>query len=509
MARARTRTPSGSPGPLPDELERIAIEVFNEYPLAGLAVGIVRDGRLESFAGLGAADAAGRPVTPATVFRIGSITKTMTALAVMQLVEEGRVTLDDPVGEHLRSFRLEAPAGAPPITIRHVLTHTAGVGELRRWSDLLRPTIGLAGKVGAPERPLADLYRSGLRAELPAGRKWAYANHAFAALGQLVEDVAGEPYAELMRTRIFEPLGMQHTDVLRSERVRGELAVGFALKRGRLRPVKDAEILLPPAGSVFSSVKDMARYAAALLGGGANEHGRVVRAESLAAMLEPQAGLEVDGAGQGLAFFLDRIGEHRVAGHDGGWPGFVSSLFVAPADGVGVLAFTNTAVARSPHSAVERLLASLLDVEREQRPVAASPLLWGELAGTYKPLPGLNTNFRLLPATLGEVEVAVKAGKLVVRAPSPVRQLRHGVELHPADPGDPLAFELRVADVTAPVRFARGPGGRVDRVRAGSSRGGFVELHRRPRATSVELWGRAAFAAGALGAGTALVRRLR
>ena len=211
----------------------------------------------------------------------------------------------------------------------------------------------------------------------------------------------------------------------------------------------------------------MARYAAALAGGGANEHGRVVRAETLQAMLEPQVGLEVGGTGMGLAFFLDRIGPHRVAGHDGGWTGFVSSLLVAPDHGVGVVAFTNTTAALSPHDTTERLLARLLGVEPGDEPVPASPLLWAELAGVYKPLRGPNTNFRLLPLTLGEVEVAVRGGRLVVRAPSPHGLLRRGFELRPGDPDEPLAFELHVAGVRAPVRFERGADGGIDHVRAG------------------------------------------
>ena len=87
----------------------------------------------------------------------------------------------------------------------------------------------------------------------------------------------------------------------------------------------------------------------------------------------------------GLAFMLDRLGEHRVAGHDGGWPGFVSSLLVAPDAGVGVLAFTNTTAGFAPHTLAERALARLLDVpddaETERRAVPASPHLWPELAG--------------------------------------------------------------------------------------------------------------------------------
>ena len=497
-----------------DELgwvDELAIEIFNEHTLAGLAVGIVRDGELVHFAGVGLADAAtGRGVDADTVFRIGSISKTCTGIAVLQLAEEGLLGLDDPVNEHLRGFRIEHDDPAtPPVTIRHLLTHTAGLGELRRWSDLARPTIGLASKLDRPLPSLTDFYAPVLRAELEPGAKWAYANHGFAALGQLVEDVGGQPFAERLRTRIFDPLGMEHTDFLRTDRVRDRLAVGYALRRGRLKPVKDTEIVVAPAGSIFSTTTDMARYAAALASGGAP----LLRPETFEQMLTPQNGGDPHLPAMGLAFFLDRLGEHRVAGHDGGWPGFISALLVAPDAGLGVLAFTNTTAGLAPHSLAERALARLLDVpddaETERRAVPASPHLWPELAGIYKPLPGLGTNFRSWQLLGGEVEVGVQGGHLTARAPSPLKALRKGVRLHAADPDDALAFEVREGEVAIPVRFARGENGQIASVSTGSTRGGFLELHRRPRGTSLRLWGRVGAGAAALGAGTALFRRLR
>jgi CubicO group peptidase (beta-lactamase class C family) len=490
------------------DLRRAAVETFNERTLAGLAAGLVVDGELGWSVGLGFADAArGRAVEPTTVFRIGSISKTMTALAVLQLVEAGSVRLDDPAVAHLRSIRLDADEQP---TIRQLLTHTGGIGELRRWSDLLRPTIGLAAGLGQVP-PLARYYAPELRVEVRPGSKWAYANHGVAALGQLVEDVTGEPFAERLRTRVFEPLGMHGTDVLRSERVRDRLAVGYALRRGRLRAVKDREIVVAPAGSVFSSLEDMARYAAAIAGGGANAYGRVVDAETLEQMLRPQwPPGEVPA--MGLAFMLDRLDTRVVAGHDGGWPGFVSSLLVDPESGAGALAFTNTSVSFAPHDLAERMLRLALGLaEREERePVPESPHLWPELVGIYKPPRGLNTNFRLLPVTAGEVQVAVRKGRLTVSAPSPVPALRRGIALEAADADDPFVFLARVGGVEVPVRFGRGRSGAVDEVRAGSGRGGFVRLVRRPRLTSVGLWARAGAGAGAVGITAALAgRRVR
>ncbi len=493
-----------------DWVDELAIEIFNEHTLAGLAVGVVVDGALAHFGSVGLADAsAGRPPDADTVFRIGSISKTFTGIAVLQLADEGLLALDDPVNEHLRGFRVEHDdPSTPPVTIRHLLTHTAGLGELRRWSDLVRPTIGLASKLDRPLPSLTDFYAPVLRTELAPGAKWAYANHGFAALGQLVEDIGGEPFAERLRTRIFAPLGMEHTDFLRTGRVRDRLAVGYALRRGGLKPVRDTEIVVAPAGSIFSTTADMALYVAALLNGGAP----LLRPDTFEQMLTPQDGGDPRLPAMGLAFFLDRLGEHRVAGHDGGWPGFVSSLLVAPEAGIGVVAFTNTTAALAPHSLTERALARLLGVPEPpepKRPVPASPHLWPELVGLYKPSPGLGTNFRWWQLLGGEVEVGICGGRLTARSPSPLKVLRRGVRLNAVDHDDPLAFEIRHADVVVPVRFARGENGQVESVRTGSTRGGFLELHRRPRGTSLRLWGRVGAGAAALGAGAALVRRRR
>jgi CubicO group peptidase (beta-lactamase class C family) len=494
-----------------DWLETLAIEAFNEHTLAGLAVGVVsRNGDAGSprYVSLGRADAsAGRPVDQRTVFRIGSISKTMTAIAVMQLVEEGRLALDDPVAEHLRSSRVESPRGAPPVTVRHLLTHSAGIGEIRGWRDLTRPVIGLASKAGEPPPELADYYGAGVRAEVAPGTKWAYANHGFALLGLLVQDLRGAPFAEVMRARVFDPLGMEHTDFVRSERVRDRLAVGYGPRPGGvMKAVKDHEIAVAPAGSCYSCTEDMTRYAAALLAGGAP----LLRPETFALMLAPQD-VTGDGLpGMGLSFLLERIGDHRVAGHDGGWPGFISALQIAPDAGVGVVAFTNTNTEAAPHLLAERVLRRLLDAPEPADPVVAQdPHLWPELTGIYRPAPGLKTNLRVWPLIGGEAEVLVRKGHLTVRAQSPLPPLRKGVRLRAADPDDPLAFEARHGDVRLAVAFERDGGGRVTSLRAGSSLGSFVRLHRRPRATSVRLWGRAAGAA-TVGAGTiAAVRRVR
>jgi CubicO group peptidase (beta-lactamase class C family) len=489
--------PSGSDA----ELDELAVAEFNRRPLAGLALGVVRGGRLAHDRGLGFADVASRrPVTADTVFRIGSISKTFTAIAVLQLVEQGRLELDDPVNEHLRAFRIEHRASSPPITIRHLLTHTSGLGELRKLTDVARPVIGLGVDVGKPMPTLAELYAPVLRAELPPGLKWAYANHGFAALGQLVEDAVGRPFADHLRDAVFDPLGMRSTDFVRSERVRGELAVGYAFKGKRLKPVKDREIAIAPAGSVFSSVRDLALYAGALIGGGANEHGRVLERETLERMWAPQLEVAPGLPAMGLAFFLHPVGGRRVVGHDGGWPGFVSALLVAPDDGAAAIVFTNTSDGRPTVRLSEDVLRRLLDVPPPEPPkdVPQRPDLWPELTGLYKPARGLNTNFRTWELFGGEVEVVVRKGRLSIRALSPLPPLRKGLQLHPADPENPLRFVVSHAGVSVDVVFERDESGAVRSVAEGS-RFGFTRLHRVSPARSLRLWGKAA-AAGAVAA---------
>ena len=170
--------------------------VLNRHPAVGLAVGVVRDESLELFCGRGWAEsAARRPVTQDTVFRIGSITKPLTAIAVMQLCEQGLVDLDAPANDYLRPYRLvPARANFRPATVRHLLTHTAGIPEARHVRDLFHPEAGpfegrppiLSVPFGAPLPSLAEYYHGGLRVVVQPGTAFAYSNHGFATLGQII-----------------------------------------------------------------------------------------------------------------------------------------------------------------------------------------------------------------------------------------------------------------------------------------------------------------------------------
>lgn len=492
------------------EADALVIDAMNEHALPGLAVALVsRDGVLYS-RGFGLADAAdGREVTPDTVFRIGSISKTFTAIGLMQLWEQGRFGLDEPVNRYLRAFQVRhRDPETPPVTFRHLLTHTAGIGEARRLSDFLdvRRVFKLGAREGEPVPPLADYYDGLLEPELPPGVKWAYANHGFATVGQLIEDISGVPFETYMRERVFGPLGMERTDFVRSDVVRPHLATGYHQKRGLLRPVEYLDIAIRPAGSAFSSLDDMSRYVHALLNGG----GGVVRPETLRTMFEPHYQVDERLTAMGLAFWLDREEGRLVAHHGGGWPGFTSAMALAPDDGVGVLAFTNVSTLVAPHAIARRLLRRALGLpepaSRLPRPgVLERPFIRPELVGAYGPLPGLLTNARAWMAFGGEAWVTVRNNRLSIGAL--IGPLRQGIALYQMESGDPLAYEGVFAGELVRVVFQPDATGRIESLSLGGMLGP-VTLYRRSLAESVRFRANVVFGAVVGAAATFAVRRL-
>ena len=438
-------------------------EMLNRWPAVGLAVGVVRDGELAHFRGHGFADIAARtPVTEDTVFRIASISKTMTGVAVMQLHEQGLVDLDAPANEYLRAYQLvPAHRGWRAATVRHLLTHTAGLGELAHASGLVRPDFGESVPVGRPLPTLAEFYRGGLRLHAEPGTRFTYNNHSFATLGQLVEDVSGKPFDQYLHEYVFGPLGMDDTDLVRSDRVRSRLATGYALRAGGAYPVVDREMITAGAASVYSTPADMGRYVAALLGGGANRHGRILAPETLATMFEPHYRPDPRLPGMGLAFFRSEAGGHPLIEHQGVHPGFHSQIFLAPRDGVGVLAFTNgarQAMLWLPGQSAALLTEQLgLPPATIRTDVTQTPAIWHQLCGWYS-LPGRLTDVRSRLMFGPGVEVLARGDRLILRG---LPALYRGLPLYPDDPADPYVFRVdlsRYGIGTTRVVFSRTPG---------------------------------------------------
>jgi CubicO group peptidase (beta-lactamase class C family) len=246
MIRSLTKPKIGPPDQGALGIDELAMkarvrEILNRHPAVGLAVGLIRNRSPAFFYSHGVADiAATTPVTQDTVFRIGSITKTFTAVAVLQLWEQGLVDLDAPANDYLRAYRLiPAKAGHRPATVRQLLTHTAGLPQLVHPWRTFTPILGETVRFGQPLPSLAGFYRGGLHLVAEPGTRCTYSNHGFATLGQLVEDVSGMPLDRYFREHLFEPLAMADTELIRSERVRSRLATAYALRTDGPHPVGD------------------------------------------------------------------------------------------------------------------------------------------------------------------------------------------------------------------------------------------------------------------------------
>ena len=490
-------------------------EILNRHPAVGLAVGVIRDGSPAFFYGHGVADiASGTPVTQDTVFRIGSLTKTFTAIAVMQLWEQGLLDLDRPVNDYLRAYKLvPAQATHRPATIRHLLTYTSGLPQAAYLSRVFKPILGEMVKRGQRVPTLAEYYRGALHLVAEPGAMHIYSNHGFATLGQIVEDVSGEPLDRYFTGHIFEPLGMEQTDLLRTERMGNRLATEYALRSRGPRPVRDDDLITAAGGGIYSTTRDMARYVVALLGGGANERGSVLKPTTLAAMFAPQYQPDPRLPGVGLAFYRRDVGGHLVVEKDGLVRSFASQMFLAPHDGVGVVAFTNGA--RAAHAWLEPevlgILQHVLGIPGDdgiRTAVPNHPEIWSELCGWYTFPGSLHDVQKWIVAG---VRVFVRGGQLAVRLVTQVPGLSREFPLHPDDDEDPGLFRIDLSALdmgTIRVVFSRVPGAGAAALHV-ELPGMPLSFQRQPAARDPHTWAKGALGALGIATAAAAVRRRR
>ena len=260
-------------------IDRFVEEQMDARRVPGVALAIVRGSEVVHQRGFGSADGSGRPVTVDTPFVLGSVTKSFTALAVIQLVDAGKVSLESPISRYVPELRL-ADGAQQRITIRQLLNQTSGMPALA-GGRLLR-SVG--------DGTLEDAAREldGTKLSAPPGTRFEYANGNYVLLGLVIERASGESYGDYVERHIFEPLGMRNSFASPEAAKAAGLAVGhrywfgFAVAHGPTSP--DA---VRPAGYLMSSAADMARYLAMYLNGGVLDGRRIVSRTALETMLAP------------------------------------------------------------------------------------------------------------------------------------------------------------------------------------------------------------------------------
>ena len=330
-------------------------KAVRDWETPGLAVAVVKDGQVAFSKGYGvkALGAAG-PVGTGTLFAIGSTTKAMTAALVGMLVDEKKLAWDDPVSKHLPWFQLGDPYLTREITVRDLLTHRAGLGN----ADYLW--------YGQPTEPREILRRVRLlTAAYSLRSSFIYQNVMYAAAGAVVEAVSGQPWERMLRSRIFEPLGMSGAIPTAATLARQpDVAKPHAKVDGKVREIENASTdTVAPAGSVWAGVEDMARWSAMLLARGRTPSGRALLApETVDELFRPQTMVTREAfyptarltkpkwTTYGLGWFQQDYRGRAVDYHTGSIDGMVAIHGLLRDLGVGVVVLANRDHAELRHA---------------------------------------------------------------------------------------------------------------------------------------------------------------
>lgn len=319
---------------LPKETEK-EIDSYIESQLEpscipGTSLGVVAGDKILYLKGFGKADSSGRPVTPQTPFILGSISKTFTAMAVMQLVETGKIELDAPVQRYIPWFRLADADASAKITIRNLLSHTSGI-----------PMYGGKDVYAGPGKDsIEQLVRKqkDLKLTKPVGAEYQYSNVNFILLGAIIEAVSGISYEEYIRQHIFEPLEMKHSYVSEEAAKKDGLATGYIPIFGVMRPYhppyRSANL---PAAYIISCAEDMTHYLIALMNEGKYNGKQVISQKSIVEM-RTRAATVSKNQFYGLGWHLST----GLVYHGGSTENFQTNLSIMPGKGIGIILLKNS-----------------------------------------------------------------------------------------------------------------------------------------------------------------------
>lgn len=339
----------------------------------GAAVIVVKDGRPLYRGGRGMADLEmGIALQPDMVFRLGSITKQFTAVAILMLAEEGKLSPEDPIEKHLPGY----PTQGHVITIEHLLTHTSGI---QSYTDM---PGWMTTKILAPMsvEELVDGFKKEPMQFAP-GTRWAYNNSAYVLLGAIVEKASGKTYEAFVRERIFGPLGMSSSLYDRTEKIVPKRARGYTRQGDEPRNAAYLSMTQPySAGSLASTVDDLARWDAALYSE------QLVKTASLEKAWTPYVLKDGKPTGYGYGWGVSKIRGRRAIAHGGGIHGFSTYAVRLPEERVFVAVLCNSDDPAAPPEYLGKKIAAIAtgDPFPEPMAIAVDPAVLARYAGVYR-----------------------------------------------------------------------------------------------------------------------------
>lgn len=326
--------------PIPEQtltaIDAYLASQMQELRIPGLALGIVQGDQIVHLKGFGVADPSGRAVTPQTPFILNSISKSFAALAVMQLVEAGKIELDAPVQRYLPWFQVADKMASTQITVRHLLNQTCGLPESASYADLATP----ARKADTLEQRVRRLSTTQLNR--PVGATFAYTDANYDVLGLLVQMVVGQPYTTVVQQQILTPLAMPHSMTTRPDALPTDLATGYRSWFGFPVPYQQwyAHALLP-SGDLISTAEEMTHYLIAQLNEGCYNDTAILSPQGIATLQQPAVREGESEKFYGMGWEVRPMNDLTVVRHDGTSANYYADVVLDPTKGWGVVVLLN------------------------------------------------------------------------------------------------------------------------------------------------------------------------
>lgn len=342
-----------------EEVDSYISAKMEELDIPGTALVIVQDDQIVHLKGFGVADGSGRPVTPQTPFFTGSTGKSITALAIMQLVEADKIKLDVPVQTYLPWFRVVDAKASEVITVRQLLNMTSGIPQSIGQEQIANFDLS--------DSAIENNVRALAKIELiaPPGEHYEYSNANYVTLGMIIQAVTGQSYEKYIREHIFKPLDMQNSFTSKIEAQQDGLAAGYQKWFGI--PVASPDLLFSrgtlPAGQLTMSIEDFGHYLIAQLNDGNYQGVSVLSPAGIAELHRPEIKMPGETDFYAMGWEVQQYQDVQVIGHNGAVPGYTTGMFLVPEKNLAVALVMNTyspmlgvRVSRLPGSVLRMLL---------------------------------------------------------------------------------------------------------------------------------------------------------